>query len=104
MITGTDITFDDQWCLGVSSGSPFALAGTPIASDAFVTEAVFDQTVGPNAGMGPVYSGQFADDASDNSIKANLKWRFRGATRRLLAPAVLTAVVDFGEHAHDAPR
>ncbi|QIB33128.1 hypothetical protein [Ancylobacter pratisalsi] len=54
--------------------------------------------------QGLVDSRHFADDASDNSIKANLRWRFRAATRHLLVPAVLTAVLDSGEHAHDAAR
>ncbi|MDI6024650.1 autotransporter domain-containing protein [Corticibacterium sp. UT-5YL-CI-8] len=60
----------------VSGGSPFALEGAPIARNAFVTEAGFDYALSPNATVGLAYAGQFASDASNNSIKADFKLQF----------------------------
>lgn len=59
-----------------SGGSPFTLAGSPIARDAFVTEAALDIAVSPNATLGVAYSGQLADNAYDHTAKGNFTWRF----------------------------
>jgi outer membrane autotransporter protein len=57
-------------------GAAFALAGSPIARNALVTELGVDYAIGPNATIGVAYSGQFANNASENSAKGNLTVRF----------------------------
>ncbi|MEH2513652.1 outer membrane autotransporter protein [Nitrobacteraceae bacterium AZCC 1564] len=62
--------------LAFQSGSPFTLAGSPIARDALVTEAGLDLAVAPNAFLGVSWSGQFADQSHTNALKGNFSWRF----------------------------
>jgi outer membrane autotransporter protein len=58
------------------AGAAFALAGSPIARNALVTELGVDYDIGPTATLGLAYSGQFASNASENSAKANFTLRF----------------------------
>lgn len=62
--------------LAFQSGSPFALAGSPIARDALVAEAGLDLAVAPNASLGISWSGQFADQSHNNMVKGSFSWRF----------------------------
>lgn len=62
--------------LAFQPGSPFALAGSPIARDALVAEAGLDLAVTPNAFVGVSWAGQFADRSHNNMVKGNLSWRF----------------------------
>ncbi|MEH2513651.1 outer membrane autotransporter protein [Nitrobacteraceae bacterium AZCC 1564] len=62
--------------LAFQSGSPFTLAGSPIARDALIAEAGLDYAVAPNAFLGVSWSGQFADQSHTNAIKGNFSWRF----------------------------
>jgi outer membrane autotransporter protein len=57
-------------------GSAFALAGSPIARNAFVTELGVNYAIGPSAILGIAYSGQYAGGANENSGKATLTVRF----------------------------
>ena len=57
-------------------GSAFALAGTPIARNALVTELGINYAIGPSATIGIAYSGQYSSGANENSGKANLTVRF----------------------------
>jgi outer membrane autotransporter protein len=57
-------------------GSAFALAGTPIARNALVTELGINYAIGPSATIGIAYSGQYSGGANENSGKANLTVRF----------------------------
>lgn len=59
-----------------SGGTAFALAGSPIARDAFVTEAGLDLAVATNASLGISWTGQFADQNHNNAVKGNFVWRF----------------------------
>lgn len=64
----SDLSFD--------GGSNFTVAGVPIRRDAAVIEAGLDFTVTPAATFGLSYSGQFASDANDQSVHANLSVKF----------------------------
>lgn len=59
-----------------SGGAAFALAGSPIARDAFVAEAGFDIALNNNASLGITWSGQFAERSYNNAIKGSFNWRF----------------------------
>ncbi|MDF2995130.1 MAG: hypothetical protein K0R27_767 [Xanthobacteraceae bacterium] len=60
-----------------ASGSlPFVVTGVPIAEDAVVVEAGFDYAILPNTVLGIAYSGQLADEATDNSVKGSLVVKF----------------------------
>lgn len=60
----------------LAGGSPFAVAGVPIARDAAVIDAGLDFALAKNATLGISYTGQFASRATDQSIKGNLAIRF----------------------------
>lgn len=62
--------------LAFQSGSPFTLAGSPIARDALVTEAGLDLAVAANASFGISWAGQFADHSHNNMVKGSFSWRF----------------------------
>ena len=57
-------------------GAAFALAGSPIARNALVTELGVNYAIGPSATIGIAYSGQYSGGANENSGKANLTLRF----------------------------
>jgi outer membrane autotransporter protein len=58
-------------------GAAFALAGSPIARNALVTELGVDYAIGPSATIGVTYSGQYSGGgANESSGKANLIVRF----------------------------
>ena len=59
-----------------SGGAAFALAGSPIARNALVTELGINYAIGPSATIGIAYSGQYAGGGNENSGKANLTLRF----------------------------
>jgi subtilase-type serine protease len=62
--------------LAFTGGSGFAVQGLPIAKDAFDIEAGFDVDVSSQTKIGISYTGQFARDASDNAVRADLTVRF----------------------------
>lgn len=59
-----------------AGGTPFSIAGTPIAKDALAVEAGLDLDLAPNATFGISYSGQISGDASDHAAKASLTIKF----------------------------
>ena len=59
-----------------SGGSPFTIAGVPIARDAAVIEAGLDYAISPSATLGIAYGGQFGSGVSDQSVKANFNLKF----------------------------
>jgi outer membrane autotransporter protein len=59
-----------------SGGNAFALAGSPIARNALVTELGVNYAIGPSATLGVTYSGQYAGGANENAGKATLTVRF----------------------------
>jgi outer membrane autotransporter protein len=62
--------------LSFTGGSAFTVAGVPIQRDAAVIEAGVDFTITPSATFGLSYNGQFASDANDQSVHANLNVKF----------------------------
>ncbi len=62
--------------LGFDPASAVALSGTPIAADALVTELGLDFAVGKSATLGVSYSGQYGDNAYENSAQANFAVQF----------------------------
>jgi outer membrane autotransporter protein len=62
--------------LSFTGGSPFTIAGVPIAKDAAVFDAGLDVSLSPNATLGVSYGGQFGSDVTDQSVKANFSLKF----------------------------
>ena len=62
--------------IAFAGGTAFTVAGVPVARDAAVLEAGLDLTLAPSATLGLSYSAQLASDASDQSLRGTLTWRF----------------------------
>jgi subtilase-type serine protease len=62
--------------LAFAGGSPFTVAGLPIAKNAALVEAGLDLAITPRATLGLSYTGQLASDAQDHAFKGNLAIRF----------------------------
>ncbi|MBN8941908.1 MAG: autotransporter domain-containing protein [Rhizobiales bacterium] len=62
--------------LAFAGGSPFSVAGQPIARDALVIEAGLDMTLGRAVTVGISYGGQIARGVTDHGLKGNLVWKF----------------------------
>jgi outer membrane autotransporter protein len=60
----------------VSSGTPFGIAGAPIARDAAAIELGLDGRIARDATLGIAYAGQLASNSRDNGITANFVQRF----------------------------
>lgn len=67
---------DPRASLAFAGGTPFAVAGLPIARDAAIVEAGLDLAPGRNISLGASYTAQLAQDAQDHAFKANLAMRF----------------------------
>jgi outer membrane autotransporter protein len=67
---------DPKTTLAFSGGTPFSIAGLPIAENAALVEAGLDVALGTNVTLGASYTAQLADDAQDHAFKANLAVRF----------------------------
>ena len=59
-----------------AGGSPFTVAGVPIARDAFVLDLGASINLTPDATLGLTYGGQFGSGFADQSLKANLAVQF----------------------------
>lgn len=71
--------FGDVTPISVASfagGTPFSIAGLPIAKNAAVVEAGLDLNLTPQATLGISYGGQFGSRLSDQSLKGNFTWKF----------------------------
>lgn len=62
--------------LSFAGGSPFSIAGVPIARDSAVINAGLDLAIRPNATLGISYGGQFGSGLADQSVRANLAIKF----------------------------
>ena len=62
--------------LAFAGGTPFTIAGVPIARDALLVEAGLDTAWGANVTVGVAYSGQYAGNASEHGIKGHAVRRF----------------------------
>jgi uncharacterized protein with beta-barrel porin domain len=52
------------------------MEAVPLAVASFLLEAGLDLSLSPTAKLGVSYTGQFADDVTDNCIKGRLTWLF----------------------------
>jgi subtilase-type serine protease len=59
-----------------AGGTPFAIEGLPIATDALAIEAGLDLQIAKAATLGFAYAGQLASKAQDQSFKLDLAVRF----------------------------
>jgi outer membrane autotransporter protein len=57
-------------------GTPFTIAGVPIARDALLTEAGLDLAIGAHATIGVSYTGQYAGNVQDHAAKGRFSWKF----------------------------
>ncbi|WP_162240927.1 autotransporter domain-containing protein [Bradyrhizobium tropiciagri] len=57
-------------------GTPFTVAGVPIARDALLVEAGLGFNLAHNASVGLIYSGQLARDSHDHTAKGEINWKF----------------------------
>jgi fibronectin-binding autotransporter adhesin len=62
--------------LSFSGGSPFDIAGVPIAKDAAVADIGLDFQLSESAVLGISYGGQFSADAIDQSVRGSFNLRF----------------------------
>jgi fibronectin-binding autotransporter adhesin len=62
--------------LAFAGGSPFVVAGVPIARNAALVEAGLDFQITPSASHGVAYSGQFGGGTTSQSVRGTLKMRF----------------------------
>jgi fibronectin-binding autotransporter adhesin len=59
-----------------AGGTAFSIDGVPVAQDAAAIDAGFDAIISDHLTLGLSYTGQFASDAHDNGVKANVGWKF----------------------------
>jgi outer membrane autotransporter protein len=60
----------------LAGGSPFTVAGVPIARDALVLDVGLDVAIARNTTLGVSYGGQYGGNAIDQSVRANFNVRF----------------------------
>ena len=61
------------------AAAAFALAGSPIARNALVTELGVNYAIGPSATIGIAYSGQYSSGANENWARRISPCTFEGA-------------------------
>lgn len=59
-----------------SSGIGFDITGAPLAEDSALLDAGLDFAVTDRITAGVSYSGQFADNVTDNAVKGRFTWLF----------------------------
>jgi outer membrane autotransporter protein len=57
-------------------GSPFNIAGAPIAEDAAAVEAGLDLNLTANMILGLAYGGQFGSGLTDQTVRGNFSIKF----------------------------
>jgi fibronectin-binding autotransporter adhesin len=62
--------------LAFAGGTPFTIAGVPIARDALLVEAGLDAAWSNDVTVGLEYSGQYAGNGSEHGIKGRAVRRF----------------------------
>jgi subtilase-type serine protease len=58
------------------AGSPFVIAGVPIARDSVLAEAGINLNIGRQATLGVSYVGQLAQNVQDHAAKGRFSWKF----------------------------
>ena len=59
-----------------TTGIGFDVAGVPLAEDSALLDAGLDLALKDRLSAGVSYSGQYADNVSDNAVKGRFTWRF----------------------------
>lgn len=67
---------DPEARLAFIGGDAFTNRGLPLADDILALEAGIDVNISDTASWGFAYKGQFADDVTDNALKASLNIKF----------------------------
>ena len=62
--------------MAFAAGPAFTVTGVPLARNALVAEAGLDVKLQPSLTLGLSYAGQRGDGMRNNSVKADLHWRF----------------------------
>jgi outer membrane autotransporter protein len=62
--------------LAFSSGSPFTIAGAPLARDSLIAEGGVDFDLTPSTKLGLAYAGALSHSAQDHAIKGSFLHRF----------------------------
>ncbi|MDR6661536.1 outer membrane autotransporter protein [Tardiphaga robiniae] len=62
--------------MAFAGGSPFTVAGVPIARNGAVADLGFDVNVTPDAVLGLTYGGQFGSGVTDQTLRGNFAVRF----------------------------
>lgn len=62
--------------LAFAGGTPFSIAGTPLARDAAVVDLGLDLNLTQNAIVALSYGGQFGHSLTDQSVKGSFAWKF----------------------------
>jgi len=59
-----------------STGIGFGITGVPLAENSALVEAGLDLNLSPTATLGVAYSGQLANNLTDNAVKGRFTWLF----------------------------
>ena len=59
-----------------STGIGFGITGVPLAENSALVEARLDLNLSPTATLGVSYSGQLANNLTDNAVKGRFTWLF----------------------------
>ena len=59
-----------------ATGTEFSVTGVPIAEDSALLDAGLDFALNDRLSAGVSYSGQYADEITDNAVKGRLTWLF----------------------------
>jgi outer membrane autotransporter protein len=59
-----------------AGGTGFSVVGTPITTDALLGEAGLDVNFRPDMTLGVAWSGQFGENANENSLKGRFVYRW----------------------------
>jgi len=68
-----DVTPDASLAFA-TTGIGFDVAGVPLAEDSALLDAGLDFTISDRLTAGVSYTGQYADNVSDNGVKGRLTW------------------------------
>ncbi|MEM7399698.1 MAG: autotransporter outer membrane beta-barrel domain-containing protein, partial [Pseudomonadota bacterium] len=70
-----DVTPDASLAFA-STGIGFTVYGVPLAEDSALLDAGLDLAISDRVSAGVSYSGQYADNVSDNAVKGRFTWLF----------------------------
>ena len=59
-----------------AGGTPFSIAGVPLARDSALVEGGFDLRLTPRAKLGVAYTGELAPSQQSHAVKGSFTWSF----------------------------